>query len=589
MKSRQDVPPRSVRDRRGGVGPGEWLLLALPVLSGMRLRLQGASADSVVSADTLVDMAGPGLALLAIAVGAGARFALPRECRTDPKVLLRASTIRAVALFAAAAIGLSIVFPLDLITPGGPWRRMIFWSLGVALPTWSGGLYALVRGRSTFIALVAAFGLGSVPTLVAIGIGMAYMASAGALVMPAIGAGLVAGGGAAVAAWFGVTAPGWRVLAALSLASTAPAWAVSKHQADAPVETLDVDGLVAFDPVRRRATLRVSRLDTFTRRLAEVSLVDGSTELLLPVEATLTYAAGTRVTARRSRWQHATERKAPRAFCRETAPGNRTVECLPDVFPAQGWVILEHHPREKLVLGSTPDRIIVWDLTTGETSRFIEHDKAIRWPCFQRGRAVLFRLQQAVGPFTQHSIDLDTGVTSLLDEDHNRQCAPDVQVEPYARFLRGRLRLDKASRVVAPGLPEGGVTLRGNVRIAKWSADGATLALLFDGEDGNLGAYSEAWGLMPRVTLKGPPDIALSEDGSLLAYLGTDPGDPDAPPTTQVIALPSGEHVDSTRADTHQIWWDQDKILFIRDRRLIRRDPRTGREEVLFPPAAPPQ
>jgi hypothetical protein len=556
------------------------LLVLLPILSGVRLRMAGGP-DDVAAANMLVDFAGPGLAILAFAVGAGARFSLPRECRHDPAALRKASSLRMFGLLIATTIGLRLVFPFDLITPSGPWRRMVAWAIGVALPLWAAGMYALVRGRSSMLAAIAALGFGTAPVAIALAWGTLYALPIGALLMPAAAAGLVAGGGAALAAWYGVAARGWVVLTTITAVAVGPAWAVARHYAHPPLDTLDVHALFAFDPVGRRIAIELGRADTHTLQFAEISLDSGAIELLTPLDRGVIYAAGTRVSVRRSAWQHSTGLLRPRSLCRETAPGNREVDCRKGIIPQGGGVLLGRHPRLHLALATVRDRFVVWDLATDQLTEVVETRARVRWPCFQATRAVLYRLEVGPGPFSHHSLDLVTGESRDLPIGHDLQCAPDVPTQPYAQLIRGRRRLKKPSRVLAPNLPNG-LTLSGNLSLAKWSGDGSTVALLFDRPGANLGGFSEAWGLMPPVTIPPTPDVSLSEDGSMLAYALNEGG-----PGWEIVIreLPSGSLITEFAAGQHHMYWDgAGRLLFIHAHRLIRLNPRSGLREVLFPP-----
>lgn len=568
-------PPRS----KTGFGPGEWLLLALPIISGVRLRIAAGSGGDVVAAEMLVDMAGPGLALLAIAVGAGGRIALPAAAHVDSALLRRASTQRMVAIFLAAGIGLGIVFPVDLITPNGPWRHMARWALGVALPAWSAGMYALVRGRHSAIALLASLFLGAAPSAVALAIGLFYGLPDGALVMVTTVVGVGAGGGAALAAWFGVSAPGWVVLGTITALASGPGWAVGRYASDPDPSTLDVHSVQALSDDGERMLLRTGRADTQVFRGVEVDLATGETELLHPRSRAATFVGSTRVTWRRSPLHHSANWRQPRDLCRQ-APGEEPT-CKIGAFPGTGIPLLGAHPRLPIVLVTLYDRIIVWDLTTDETSE-IRHDEArIRWPCFHGDASILYRLQSASGPFSQHSLDLATMETKLLTRGHKIQCEPGIPDRPHAQFLRGIAGLSVPARIVAPELPAGGVALTGNALIASWSRDGDTLAVLFEGPIDNLALYTKADGLLPRLTLNAPSDVQVSPDGSMLAYARYVHDAWRA----HVVALPSGEELTELASDNGNLRFQTDGSLIItQDREIIRLDPRGHSRTVIFPP-----
>ena len=574
----------SERSRRNGFGPGEWILLVLPILAGARLRTASGGNGDVIAADLLVDMAGPGLALLAFAVGAGARIALPRECRGDTALLRRASTWRMLAIVAAATIGLRLVFPFEFLDISGPWRRMAWWCLGVAIPSWAAGLFALVRGRHTAVAGLAAALAAVTAPLVATGLGMAYELPLGALVVPGAVCGLVLGGGIAFASWFGVAARGAVVLPFLSALSVLPAWAVAYQHATVPIESLEAGQIIDWDSSRRRALLQVYRLDTVTHRIAEVNLETGKSELLPPRHLVATFAGGTRVTVRRTRWAYATSRGQPRALCR-TLPGDPELHCLDGVLPADGGVILTPHPSRPLVLATTFDRILVWNLETGELHTRIEQDSRIRWPCFADEETVLYRIQRAVGPFSQYTLPLDSLEPQLLPDGHDVQCTPNVQASPAARFIRGTKRLSKPSRILAAGLPPEGVVVLGPVIVAAWSGDGETLALLFQQRMNNLGAYNPKWGFMPRATIPPTSDIHVSRNGEMLAFAVESPG---GEWRVEVVNLPEGDHVSRFASDSNILFWDDSGLLVVDRRQLLRIEPRTSDRAVLFPPATEP-
>jgi len=569
--------PETAR-RKTGFGPGEWLLLALPILSGLRLRFVGPGSD-VVAADMLVDMAGPGLAMLAFAVGAGGRLALPRDCRDDVHAMRKASTLRFLAIVVAAGIGLWIVFPVDLVTQGGAWRRMILWALGVALPLWGAGLFALVRGRHTLVAAMASLLLGAAPSALALGFGLLYGLRAPALVMPATAAGLVAGGGAVLAAWFGVTARGWRVLIALIVLAAGPTWAVSHHHGSPPLDTLSVYAIQGLDVVNDRIVLWTERPDTHTQRMVEVALDTGLPTPLHPLTRGVVYAAGTRVAWRRHPLGHSTNWSFPKALCRET--GDESV-CRRGVLPDSGYPILTAHPRRPLVLATLIDRILVWDLEADRFEHAIFHGKRIRWPCFSGEHSILYRTETPSGPFQHMSLDLRTMASTPLGDGHDLQCEPDVPVVPHAQFRRGTKRLGIPGRVFAEGLSEGGVELAGTVVYAVWSRDGSTLAMMFEGRRRNLGAYDAEDGFYDRLTIPASPDLALSPRDSLLAHASHD--EVLKQWTVHVTELATGTARAELLTDGPDFAWSADGRLFVlQDLALVAVDPASGAREVVFP------
>ncbi len=576
----QDESNGSRRRRRGGFGPGEWLLLALPVLSGFRLRFGAGPGADVVAANMLVDMAGPGLAMLAFAVGAWGRVALPRECRDDVDVLRRASTARMVAILLAAGLGLWIVFPVDLVTRQGPWRRMIGWAFGVALPAWGAGLFALVRGRRTLVATLASLGMGAVPALLALGFGLFYELSPAALVMPATASGVVVGGGTALAAWFGVTAPGWIVLTVLIVFAAGPGWAVAEHHAHPPIESLEVYRIQDFDRAGGRVLLWVERRDTHTQRLVEVDPATGDATLLRPRDRDGVYAGGIRVTWRRTPLDQSTRVQQPRALCRETTPGG-PVACRPAALPPQGVPILDPHPRLPLVLATLIDRIVVWNLESDVMTASVHPGSRIRWPCFSGDGSILYRVETPVGPFTHHRLDLESMESTALGDGHDLQCEPDTPVVPHASFRRGTRRLGIPGRIFASSLPEDGVTLRGNAIVAVWSRDGGTVAMLFDQHTENLGAYSADGGFIDRITIPPPPNLKLSPDGSLLAHATEEPQG-----WWIVVTEPTtGGRVAKLPSDSLQMTWTDDaRLHLVQEMKLTTVEPRSGERRVLFPP-----
>ena len=140
------------------------------------------------------------------------------------------------------------------------------------------------------------------------------------------------------------------------------------------------------------------------------------------------------------------------------------------------------HPWRQRLLLFRPDRLEVRDLTEGSSWTFREDQGLIRWPCFAEGDRVLWRVEVAPPPYRQMAAELQpASEAGALSLGHEIQCLAAGGRSAASRFVRGRRREGRTSRLEGPGFPAGGLDLGSDVVVAQWSTDGKTLALLRDG------------------------------------------------------------------------------------------------------------
>ncbi len=552
-----------------------WLAISLPLLTSLRLRLEFPyDSDSAFDgALALADAGGPYIAVLAF------WFGLRPRRREGASSVLDQGSGPMLILLSVALLSMALLIPFDIVSTRGPWRRIQAWIGAAALPLWAVSLLLRDRGASRRIAAASALGLVALLVAGSVTAGSLLLLDPWAQLLPLAAAGGVAAFGCVLAAWERVTASTTAVLAGTAVLSLSVALGAAWRVSSPPMASGQVVGVGAIDPGGERAVVAVLWPNVEPVRMAEIDLRQGTSTLLPPLTRQVRYAAGVRVSVRLGRLAYALGRSGPALICREDS-GDGEV-CGPALAEYAGTV-LAPHPRLPKVLGSWHDRFVVWDLETGRSMHVERAGERLRWPCFDTEGGVIWRIQQADGPFLHERLTPKGDVVPLAI-GHRHHCMEETPQPPAARFERGRTTIGKVSTLQGDALPEGTLDLPGTVQLMRWSKDGQTAAMYVEeGPDRySVRFWTAAGGLSGPIAVDGLSNLLVDGAGRYVSWM--------LPAGRgrlryEVHAVPGGKLVDAGPAETGAMAWSDDERLLIHQAgRLLWRDPVRRVDEILFP------
>jgi len=485
-------------------------------------------------------------------------------------------------LFTSTGLGLWLLQPPDLSVAFGVWWTLLFWLFGLSAPLGVLAYRYRELGRSL---------LSSVALLL-LGLGLAAasgLATASALAIPVPTLGLpVTVGGSVFAMGLGLLRPtrfGLSHRASLAGASAIALLAgsfVAVEVSQPSYETGYVTGIVDLDLDLRRVLVRLERVSIPTETFAEIDLQTGvATELSRRI-VDVGYAGNIRVELRRPSLAVALGRHDGQRFCHQA--GQEMV--CGGHLPGSERYGLTTHPRAPLALATRWGRTEVINLASGSTWSHSEAEGRIRWPCFADDNRVLFRVDRGSFPYAQLAMDLVDGASGPvgLALGHELQCLAQSSVPPQVRFVRGRRRESRPSRIRGLGLPEPGLDLGFTVLVSSWSGDGEVLGLLY--EKGWFRRFRLDEGFTEPILLGPTSAPVLDYEGNRFAHV-LDRGEEGM--EVVVRALPAGEIVARQSVQVADVTWDQGgDLLLIQSWTLRRFDPLSGESTDLFPPPSLP-
>ncbi len=558
------------------------IAIALPPLTALALR--GDAWSSWAAAHLMAMYGGPFLALVLFGLGLGPNL-LVRYHEATRAELFRASAIRAALAVVAGVGSIWLIVPPDLSHPLGPMWLMLAWLGGLGLPLWANALFLRLEGALTIATFVRALAVGVLSAGGALAAGLLLTLPLSGMVVPVAVGGTVYTSGVAVAAWRDVSGPDdahprrWMDVVAVTAAiSVAVSLTMATRIANPPLDTLEVDGIMAFDVASQRLAFGIVRRASQLHSIGELDLETGEWVEFGRRDMQVTYADGRRVVARRSRTSYTLDTHGAATLCRETADAG--ADCGPAIEPGRG-LLVRGHQRKPLVLASRESRLLVWDVVTGETWRVHRPGGRIRWACFAGGPSLYWRVQRDQPPYDQELLRLtdDGGEPEQLGLVHEHGCDDDGAVDRVGRFDRGRSAAGQLPSIRGPGLPEGGVELDEAIHTTHWSGDGGTLGIM--DKEGGVRFYRPDLGLTEFQPTEARGAIRLSADGKLMANMYGGGGGK----RFSVRTVPDFEPVLLGARRDSDVWWDASgRLVLMRRGQIVRLDPTTGDVEVLFPP-----
>jgi hypothetical protein len=167
---------------------------------------------------------------------------------------------------------------------------------------------------------------------------------------------------------------------------------------------------------------------------------------------------------------------------------------------------------------------------------------------------------------------------------HEIQCLAESGVAPQVRFVRGRRRESRPSRIQGPGLPEPGLDLGFTALVSSWSGDGEALGLLY--EKGWFHRFRLDEGFTEPMLLGPTVAPVLDYEGNRFAHV-LDRGKEGL--EVIVRTLPAGEVMARQPVQVSDVEWDSGgDLLLIKSWTLRRFDPASGEVTDLFPPPGLP-
>jgi hypothetical protein len=554
----------------------DWLLLSVPIASAFRLKAElHVVGDDLLGAELLVAFSGPWFVALALLLGLRPH-ALVREPEPGVRRLLVASTARIVFGVVTSLIGLTLLLPPDLGGAGSHAWQLLGWLFGVALPLWAIAIALRLRGARTVGTFLVVGGVWSLYATALLGTALLTRLPPQGMRVPAAVGGAILAVGLWLAAWMDVHGRSSRLLAGVGLLALAAAVAVALRVGAFTSDTVRVTSMLDLDVASQRIAVTIERPAAALQSVVEVELTTGAWREFDRGVVHVVYAGGQRVMLRRSRLAQVLDLAGIARLC---TSGDGVERCGPELPWANG-LVFSGHDREPLVLASDGPALAAWDLES-DRSWILKRPGRVLWPCFVADRGLYWRLATEEGPFDQELLRLDgpDQTPERLPLTHDQVCDDVGAVLPSARLRFGRRAAGTTTSLEGPGLEGGRIEVPGLVG-GVWSGDGRVLAGMMGGTA--LRYYAPEYGLGPVEAL--PPSywLALSHDGSRLAH--TVWLDPDA--RLDVRSVPDHDVVASQDLDIGVVrWTDDGRLLLIRGGRLLRYDPATGVEEVLFPPA----
>ncbi len=554
----------------------------LPPLIALALR--GDAWSEYAAAHMMAVYAGPFLCVQLLALGVFPSILVRWTEPTRAEMFVNSAGRAALALTSGVA-AVWIIVPPDLSYPLGPMWRMLAWLGGLGLPMWANALFLRLEGEFTLRTLARAVGIGVASAGAAVVAGVLLVLPIEGLLVPVAVGGMTYTAGMAIASWRDVDSPvgdgarPWaEVMMVTAVISAAVSLTIAVRVANPPSDTLMVGGIQGYDPVGQRLSFSVVRRASMLQNVAEIDLETGEWWEFGRRDLQIAYAAGRRVIARSAGVSYTLGTEGGVTLCRETEAGS---DCGPSLGPERG-LILRGHDSRPLVVANRGSELIAWDVQDDRRWRVHRPHGTIRWPCFAAGPSLYFRVQRDLPPYDQELLDLTTpdSTPTPLPLMHEYGCEDVGRAPRAARFDRGRRRANQPSVVRGPGLPDEGVPIVEQVVSASWSDDGRTLAMVMD--NATLRYYRADLGVTDPVEVDSRGTVTMNAAGTLAANqysVGRSS-------RFKVRTVPEHEVVLSAQPyDGGPIIWDRkDRIVARVDGRLVRFDPATGEEEVLFPP-----
>jgi len=554
-----------------------WLFLqvsaaVLPALTAARLGVEMDRVGlSALEGAVFVAYAGPFALLWSLTLGLRL---LPAPAGSVPAL---SSRLLGALLFASTTLGLWFLQPPDLSVQLTLWWSLMFWLLGLAAPL--GVLADRFRsvGYSVFSSVLL---LGSAAGLA----GLLAVATAAALVLPfetmripAVVGGTLFAVGLALLRSSSSQLPARRALLVVSVVALLAQGLAANKIAQPSFETGYVTGLVSLNQEHGKALVRLEKLSIPIESFVEIDLRTGRSTELSRRTVDVGYAGNIRVSLRRSSLAVVLGRHEGQRLCHDRA---ETTVCGERLRGGKSYEVTTH-PWAGRVLATRSGHTHVLDLATGTTWSYTEDEGRIRWPCFAEEDKLLFRVDRGTFPYAQLALNLVAGSTSPegLPLGHELQCLARSSVPPEVRFVRGRRRESRPSRILGPGLPVPGLDLGFSVLVSSWSGDGIVLGLLY--EKGWFHRFRLADGFSEPVLLGATEPPVLNSDGSRMAHV-VDGGK--GAMELFVRALPLGNVIAEQLVQVSDTAWDYGGgLLLIQGWTLRRLDLETGDIVDLFP------
>jgi len=556
----------------------------LPPLTALALRRD--AGRSFEAAHLVAFFGGAFLAGALLAFGAGPSLLVRRSDPTRQEMFWGSASRAALAVASGVGSVWLLVTP-DLSFPMGPMWRMLAWLGGLGLPLWANALFLRLEGELTLRTLARALAIGGVSVTAALLAGVLLVLPIGGMIVPVAVGGTVYGLGMGVAAWRDVTDQGGRVrrwsevVMVTATISVAVSLTLAARIANPPEDTLEVDGILTYDPTGQRVAFAIVRRASMLQSVGELDLDTGQWREFGRRDMQIAYAAGRRVLARRSGLSYTLDTRGAATLCRETDHG---MDCGP-VLAAGIGLLVRGHAREPLVVANRGGQLLAWNVEDDRQWRVDRPGSTIRWPCFAAGPSLYFRVQQGEPPYDQELLDLtDAGAEpTKLPLVHDYGCEDVGRIGRAGRFDRGRRAAAQPSRVRGPGLGEDGFTIAESVVSASWSDDGQVLGMVM--QNATVRYYRPGTGVSPPLPVEGHTALALNPSGTLAAHQFHD----DGVGWFTVRTVPGHEIlIRDQRTDGPVLWDSAGRIVVLRAGRMIRLDPATGAGEVLFPPTQEP-
>jgi len=559
------------------------LVLLFPLVVAWRLELDlRSNADAQFAAELMVQFIRPWATAVALALGLGGRWFLPRGATDDPATILRAVSPRMLAVLLVVPVSLAIVQPLSPEALTGPWRELGLLMATLVVPAWAGSLFARLRG----FGVVASLGLVALWLGVVFG-GTQLFCRLGhldqdALQMAVAASGVVGSIGLFLAATERVVAPLPRVFVGVGLLAWACSGAMIGWVQSPSLDVVWVHEIVASGGPGGRPVVLVKE-PNLAMRLVEVDVVSGQPEPLGYNVRLVGAAADLRIEARVS--LDVGLQKSVR-LCGKNAEGERCVGArLQDDSP-----LLAFHGVLPVVLLKARHGLLVWDLATDAAWQVRRPDEVVRWPCFDQQQGIIWRIQTSAGPYRHERLALEdlprpsdraepldaSRAVSSIPIDHGFRCTSGP--ERAATFISSRRLIGRKNTLFGPGLPPEGAFLGDTVGTTAWSGDGRT----FMWQQGPAWArfYREGIGLSEPIRTDEMFTPTLSPNGELLVY-ATPAG---VAYELVVRSVPDGAELLRRPTSSGAASWLGPKTLGrVEDGVLWAIDVATGAERVLFP------